>query len=1449
MSRKGYHRRAFSKTAQQLGRFGRRLSKRKALKTRHLSVECLEARYLLTSTPYFTSPPPIDSAFAASLPPLPREDVFTISMPAGGGGLATAPFDPAQAFHLNSLPGATKTIYLDFTGHLTENTQWNLDYNLPTILTPAFNLDDDLSTFSETERMAIYSIWQRVSEDFLPFEVNVTTQEPDVEALRNTGEGDQEWGQRVIIGGDSTNDWFTPVDGRSVGGVSYGSFNWDTDTPNFVFGGDFDVDADIAEVISHETGHALGLTHDGQFRFYNDISEDPPEPGQLYVEYYAGHGDGPTAWGPIMGVGYGIALTQWSRGEYFNATNNAAGTTPLQDDLAIITSQNGFGYRADDHANDLLNAVPLEFDDNGDLVFMEGVIEQNTDQDWFTFEVFGLGEIVSFDISPFVNGANLDVLAKIYDSSGTEIYRSNPLDDIIAGGQSYASGSDGGWGQVDALGDVIGYSPEIALARGTYFISIEGAGRPITFIDPSAHPKPPDWDPTGEEPIPPDTSDWGYSNYGSLGYYSITGTRKDNLVVGVDFDASGGQAPLNWNLFTGDGGTSVTLEDLISEAGFVTDYDLTISTTGAALNTVASTSAIASDALPDHSLPLDDLAGYLSGGADETLSFVYSDLAPDTVYQIYVFGHSNVDVVNSVTVTGGTWNADTQVYAFTQDVDPNGLAVNDDETPAGKNLSTLGLLVISDANGEIRIEVTNGAGAASGIAGVAIADTELGSLSGQKWNDLDGDGQAPEDGEVGLPGFVIYLDTNNNGILDMVSEDDETYIIHAPEVPQALDDYAFVKNELIIEQTGIIRDINVTIDITHSFNGDVNVWLIAPDGTQVALVKDIGGNSDNFTNTVFDDSAATSITSATPAMAPFTGSWRPMEPLSVFNGMEASGKWTLQIQDDSPGDTGVLNAWSVEVTIEGETQILEPFQISDDLGNYTFAGLKPGQYFVREHIQEQQFLDGWRQSWAAPPVTVTSKGDITGVDFGNWIPIFTTGAVTGTVYNDQDGSGGATPDLGEVGLEGWVVYVDANNNGVRDQSNTPIVAAATDLPKAITDFNTITSSILIEDIGSVLDIEVTVDISHTFMADLEAYLTSPSGRIVELFTGVGAQFNDFHNLTFSEDALRSISTIGQADLPYTGTWRPEGSLLALFGDESAGLWTLTLRDTNFADQGSLNSWSLAVTIGERFTETDAEGNYTFGDLPPGKYIVRQEVQPGWQQTYAPPIVNDGIQFSNVTVLANNIAVANFGNQNTGPELPGDFNIDGTVDAADYVFYRKTNGIVVPPYDGADGSGNGSVGAEDLDIWVQNFGQSIGSGAGGAVAASFATGASSGAVEFAFADDHSTESATASVGVLPAGMSMNSTRAVAAVSLDDFSTMAFKAESAGSDVLPSSGVQLANDAALIEWLNTLAAGPAMVVDDLDDAEGALDRAIDEVDFADDSDGELASLDALFELIGA
>ena len=161
-----------------------------------------------------------------------------------------------------------------------------------------------------------------------------------------------------MIGGNSS--WF-----GSAGGVAYvGSFTWNSDTPAFVFEDNLGNGNEkyTAEAISHEAGHTLGLNHDGR--------TSPDE------EYFAGYGSGATGWAPIMGNSYYKSLTQWSRGEY-NASSNQ------EDDLSIITTRNGFGYRADDHGNTRQSATTLTISQG--VVSGSGIIERNTDFDYFSF--------------------------------------------------------------------------------------------------------------------------------------------------------------------------------------------------------------------------------------------------------------------------------------------------------------------------------------------------------------------------------------------------------------------------------------------------------------------------------------------------------------------------------------------------------------------------------------------------------------------------------------------------------------------------------------------------------------------------------------------------------------------------------------------------------------------------------------------------------------------------------------------------------------------------------------------------------------------------------------------------------------------------------------------------------------------------------------------------------
>ena len=110
----------------------------------------------------------------------------------------------------------------------------------------------------------------------------------------------------------------------------------------------------------------------------------------------------------------------------------------------------------------------------------------------------------------------------------------------------------------------------------------------------------------------------------------------------------------------------------------------------------------------------------------------------------------------------------------------------------------------------------------------------------------------------------------------------------------------------------IISDINVSLNLFHVNDSDIEIKLVAPDGTtEVILSNRNGGSGDNYTNTTFDDDAGSSIASGS---APFTGSFIPDGDLNDFNGLSSVGDWTLVITDmEVNSQGGALLDWTIQL--------------------------------------------------------------------------------------------------------------------------------------------------------------------------------------------------------------------------------------------------------------------------------------------------------------------------------------------------------------------------------------------------------------------------------------------------------------------------------------------------------------------------------------------------------
>ncbi len=123
-----------------------------------------------------------------------------------------------------------------------------------------------------------------------------------------------------------------------------------------------------------------------------------------------------------------------------------------------------------------------------------------------------------------------------------------------------------------------------------------------------------------------------------------------------------------------------------------------------------------------------------------------------------------------------------------------------------------------------------------------------------------------------------------------------------------------------VGQNLVLSDVNVTINITHTWDADLDITLTSPTGTVIELTTDNGGQGDNYTNTIFDQQATTLVTAG---VAPFTGSYVPEGNLSLLNGQMSGGNWILTVVDDENADGGSILGFSLNLCVQGTLSAIE----------------------------------------------------------------------------------------------------------------------------------------------------------------------------------------------------------------------------------------------------------------------------------------------------------------------------------------------------------------------------------------------------------------------------------------------------------------------------------------------------------------------------------------------
>ena len=361
-------------------------------------------------------------------------------------------YNSKEALSLQSYPDAKGCIYLDFDGEVSGTKNAG----------PAGLTDEQ-----------IYEVWSYVSEDYAPFDLNVTTD-------RNVFDGyPNKLKQLCVITA-------TDVSPGNYGVATYFSFSSSSLKVAWIMVKGRGSKS-VASTITHEVGHTLGLSHDQ--KSLNNIDRS---------NYY-GHG----SWASVLARSVSSKpIVQWNKGEYKDAYNKSFSSlsdytfinddgNQVQDDLGIITSpRNGFGYRSDDHGNTPQTATNIYVQSNGVIypaLADTGIIEKNTDSDYFKFTT--TGENVNISVNPSIWKPNLDIgvtLFKETNGSIQEVDKFNP-ENSNPKGEPYLAATINRY-----------------LEAGTYYLKIYGVGAHDPYLN-------------------------GYSDYGSLGPYKISFNPSDYI--------------------------------------------------------------------------------------------------------------------------------------------------------------------------------------------------------------------------------------------------------------------------------------------------------------------------------------------------------------------------------------------------------------------------------------------------------------------------------------------------------------------------------------------------------------------------------------------------------------------------------------------------------------------------------------------------------------------------------------------------------------------------------------------------------------------------------------------------------------------------------------------------------------------------------------------------------
>jgi subtilisin-like proprotein convertase family protein len=362
---------------------------------------------------------------------------------------------------------------------------------------------------------------------------------------------------------------------------------------------------------------------------------------------------------------------------------------------------------------------------------------------------------------------------------------------------------------------------------------------------------------------------------------------------------------------------------------------------------------------------------------------------------------------------------------------------------------------------------------------------------------------------------------------------------------------------------------SLTLNLTHTFTGDLDITLIAPNGSSIDLSSDNGSTGDNYTNTVF----STSGTAITAGTAPFTGTFTPEQPFSNLTG-SADGTWTLRIYDDASGDVGTFTNWSINLPTNNA-----PTVSWEGPNSFTSSSLAPSVSSTVGGANNYTLTSTYRGCSVTDAVQITGTGPTT--------------LATNVQNGDVVWRGSASTDWGTA--SNWYSY---NGSSYSVASSLPSTSANVIIPanqgcvaqQPTVISGTVNANNVIVETGAALTMTTgTLNVAGNFTINGTGTFTPGTGTVN--FTGNGTQV-----VTNGTQVFNNVTIDGFGTVELTGNTTINGNFLNNAGTLNMGNHNITIGG-NYANYSGLQIGSGSVIFNKASgTQTVEQLAVDFGNI-------------------------------------------------------------------------------------------------------------------------------------------------------------------------------------------------------------------------------------------------------------